>query len=136
MGSAGVGLLLGSVTAALGSQLSQGIPFLDYLSVTARPEGEGAAAVTSSASGYLTTSVEGGMYLRRDIFLGFRLPNITNPSANHRPDVWLEITAWNAATLELFFEDRFSRNTVTGLGQLSFTTPKVWGGLLYKEWGY
>jgi hypothetical protein len=133
---AGVALALGSVTAALGSQISQGVPFLDYLSVTARPPEGGAAAASASSNQFLAASVEGGMYLRRDVFLGFRLPNVNNPSANNRPDLWLEITAWNAATLEVFFEDRFSRDRVTGLGQLSFTTPKVWGGLLYKEWGY
>jgi translocation and assembly module TamB len=133
--SAGVGLALGYATAALGSELTEGIPFLDYVSVTARPEGpEGAAAV--SASQNWATSVEGGLYLNRDFFLGFRIPNLTNPSANQRPDVWTEYTGWGPYRAEIFLEDRFSRDAVSGLGELSFSTSKILGFLVYREWGY
>jgi translocation and assembly module TamB len=134
--SAGVGFALGYLSSAIGSQLAQGIPFLDYVSVTARPEGrEGAAAVTANDA-VLDTSVEGGLYVFEDVFLGFRIPINTSPNQNRQPDAWVELTVFDPLRIEAFYQDRFARDNLSGLGNLSFSTDKMWGFLLYREWGF
>jgi translocation and assembly module TamB len=134
--SAGFGFALGYLSSQIGSQLAQGIPFLDYVSVTARPEGrEGAAAVTANDA-VLDTSVEGGLYVFTDVFLGFRIPINTSPNQNRQPDAWVELTVFDPLRIEAFYQDRFARDNLSGLGNLSFSTDKMWGFLLYREWGF
>jgi hypothetical protein len=116
--------------------LAQGIPFLDYVSVTARPEGREGAAAVAANDAVLDTSVEGGLYVFEDVFLGFRIPINTSPNQNRQPDAWVELTVFDPLRIEAFYQDRFARDNLSGLGNLSFSTDKMWGFLLYREWGF
>jgi len=39
-------------------------------------------------------------------------------------------------TAEMFAEDRFSREPLSGFGELGFRMSKIYGLLLYVNWGY
>ena len=137
-----VGAASSVALGALGSVVQETGLGIDYVSVTQEAsfgdEGSGTLAGVGGAVG--STQVELGQYLTEDIFVSaiFRpLTGVGQGDDNRNP--WRGVRAeWQLGdvwTLEGFFEDRFTRETVS-FGALGEDFAEIYGLFLYREWGY
>jgi translocation and assembly module TamB len=114
---------LGSVIARVGG--------LDYFAITEVGSAWDLGSVTQS-------QLEFGQYLRQDLFLvlGFQPAQVSGSSLKDAVGVRVEYTPTQRYTLEMFYEDRFSRSRVLGFQDVGLVRQKILGLSLFKEWGF
>ncbi|MEX0891427.1 MAG: translocation/assembly module TamB domain-containing protein, partial [Gemmatimonadota bacterium] len=104
--------------------LSQSLGFFDYVGLSA-------AEALPGQDFLANTQLEIGFYVTPDVFISYE-----QRLASREPGVRLEWRASPAFTAEIFAEDRFARAAGTfGLGQ-AIAPRRVYGFLLFREWGY
>jgi len=104
--------------------LSQSLGFFDYVGLRA-------AEAVPGQDFLANTQLEIGFYVTPDVFISYE-----QRLASREPGVRLEWRASQAFTAEIFAEDRFARAAGSfGLGQ-AIAPRRVYGFLLFREWGY
>ena len=104
--------------------LSQSLGFFDYVGLTAAEAAPGGDILAN-------TQLEIGFYVTPEVFVSYE-----QRLASREPGVRLEWRVNPAFTAEVFAEDRFARAAGSfGLGQ-TIAPRRVYGFLLFREWGY
>jgi translocation and assembly module TamB len=131
-------LAVGLFSTELGTLLAQDVG-LDYLAITQNPDFSSRGERTGNYRA--TTHVEMGQYLTQDIFAALLWRPWTNSNDQKRlASVRLETRLTDRWTLEGYWEDRFLRGGLYGLGSTLAETGglegRVLGFFLYRDWGY
>jgi len=126
----GSGMTLGLSTLSnrLGAAVAQGLGLgVDYLSITQQDLGALGATV-----------VETGLYLADDFFVTLLLRPLADPGAGSQfAGVRFEWVAFDAFTVESFWEDRFFRGRrVLSFGELGILNERSLGMSIFREWAY
>jgi hypothetical protein len=118
----------------LGLAVSQELGLdLDYLSITQQDLGG-----FGDFGGVLsTTVVETGFYVG-DFFMTLLFRPVSGQAAgmDRWPGLRLEWEAWDAYTIESYFQDRFFRGRAVGIGDLGVQSEKGLGLSIFREWSY
>ena len=128
---AGTSLGLSYIGSGLQS-LVQGTGLLDYIGVTAA-ETTGGPQQSGFGGVIQNTQIELGRYITPELFVVWtqRLGNETGTGT----DIRLEWRITRTYRADIYWEDRFARAPSFGLRQIA-SARKVFGFLLYREWGY
>ncbi|MCI0436848.1 MAG: translocation/assembly module TamB, partial [Gemmatimonadetes bacterium] len=121
---------LGYVASGL-QTLAQSLGIVDYVGLTAA-EAAGPGRQSTFENLLSSTRIELGRYLSPRVFVAYtqRLGSPANDAG-----VRLEWRYHPTYTLEVFAEDRFARAPAVSLSQ-AIAARKVYGFLIYREWGY
>lgn len=131
---AGGSTVLGVAASQLESFLVEDFG-IDYFSIRPTSDAPGVAPGGERTSPLAGTQIELGQYIAQDVFLVL-LYRLGTLSQSQFPGARLEWRFSDYWTAEMFAEDRFSREPLSGFGELGFRMAKIYGLLLYVDWGY
>jgi len=86
-----------------------------------------------------STLVELGYYLEQDWYVAFLIRPLVSVGAVSQSEFAGATAEWTISdtwTLELFYEDRFTRGRINGFGSGGVQLDKQGGFFLFKTWGY
>ena len=133
---AGASIGLGAFATRLGAAAAREFG-LDYFAVTQQ---QGTALDSDFLGSTVASTVfELGLYLQQDLFVSFRLRPLVSVGTVRQSEfagATAELRLADTWTLELFWEDRFTRGGLTGFGTGGVQLDKQGGFFLFKTWGY
>jgi len=137
VGAAG-SLGLGALANQLGSAVRE-TGLADYFAVTETPGG----AIGGTQNPWASTQVEAGWYLDQNLFFALLLRPLAGEgsgAAQAQQDRFVgarvEWQLGDVWTVEGFLEDQFSRQGLSGFGNIGLRLSRIFGFFVYRDWGY